>query len=61
MFLQSFNVSTIQNWSGLTELPVVLLGACSQITDFAAVAAFADGLGMSAGSRRRPSLRSGRA
>ena len=49
VFLQSFNVSTIQNWSGLTELPVVLLGACSQITDFAAVAAFADGLGMSTG------------
>jgi glycerophosphoryl diester phosphodiesterase len=50
LFLQSFNVSTIQNWSGMTDLPVVLLGACSQITDFAAVAAFADGLGMSAGS-----------
>jgi glycerophosphoryl diester phosphodiesterase len=49
VFLQSFNVSTIQNWSGLTELPVVLLGACSQIIDFAAVAAFADGLGMSTG------------
>jgi glycerophosphoryl diester phosphodiesterase len=48
VFLQSFNASTIQNWAGLTDLPVVLLGACSQITDFAAVAAFADGLGMSA-------------
>ncbi len=48
VFLQSFNASTIQNWAGLTDLPVVLLGACSQIADFAAVAAFADGLGMSA-------------
>jgi glycerophosphoryl diester phosphodiesterase len=50
VFLQSFNASTIQNWSTMTDIPVVLLGACSQITDFAAVAAFADGLGMSAGS-----------
>jgi glycerophosphoryl diester phosphodiesterase len=49
VFLQSFNASTIQNWAGLTDLPVVLLGSCSQITDFAAVAAFADGLGMSTG------------
>ena len=48
VFLQSFNASTIQNWSGMTDLPVVLLGSCGQITDFAAVAAFADGLGMSA-------------
>jgi glycerophosphoryl diester phosphodiesterase len=48
VFLQSFNASTIQNWSTLTDIPVVLLGACAQITDFAAVAAFADGLGMSA-------------
>lgn len=48
VFLQSFNTSTIQNWAGLTDLPVVLLGSCSQISDFAAVAAFADGLGMSA-------------
>jgi len=48
VFLQSFNASTIQNWATMTDIPVVLLGACSQIADFAAVAAFADGLGMSA-------------
>jgi glycerophosphoryl diester phosphodiesterase len=54
VFLQSFNASTIQNWAGMTDIPVVLLGACSQITDFAAVAAFADGLGMSAGSGGGP-------
>jgi glycerophosphoryl diester phosphodiesterase len=48
VFLQSFNASTIQNWSTMTDIPVVLLGSCAQITDFTAVAAFADGLGMSA-------------
>ncbi len=48
VYLQSFNASTVQNWSEMTDIPVVLLGSCGQIADFAAVAAFADGLGMSA-------------
>ena len=48
VFLQSFNAETILSWSGKTDLPVVQLGACP--ADLAAVAAYADGLGVSIGS-----------
>ena len=48
VYLQSFNAGTILSWSGKTDLPVVQLGACP--ADLAAVAAYADGLGVSIGS-----------
>ena len=47
VFLQSFNASTIISWNGKTDLPLVQLGACP--ANLAAVAAYADGLGVSIG------------
>ena len=49
VFLQSFNAGTVLSWSGKTGLPVVQLGGGCP-ADLAAVAAYADGLGLSIGA-----------